>query len=327
MDFVIQHSYLIPLLPLAGAVIAGFFGARWLKGQSHWPIWLGVGVSAVLSIALLFGMIGRVSAERAEGGGHANAAKTATGEECGGEGQKAEGPFTGVPCDWFTWIQAGDPAADVTNRKAKPAAEHHTAGGAESPTTKPAHPAESRYDAASPAREPAGTHLIYEIKPPEGTPNPKLADEVIRALRRRVDPNGVRNLVWRPAAPDKLEVVVPPAAGAGRDNEVADLKRLIAGSGVLEFHTLAFPAGRASEGVSLPPGEYERLAKRLAEQGPKAEAGDAYRWLEVAKPDEVRVASLEKHDGRSYVLVSYKPEDSIDGAVRQVVLGQRPPRK
>jgi NADH:ubiquinone oxidoreductase subunit 5 (subunit L)/multisubunit Na+/H+ antiporter MnhA subunit len=36
--FVIQHAYLIPLLPLIGAVISGFFGAKILKGQSHWPI-------------------------------------------------------------------------------------------------------------------------------------------------------------------------------------------------------------------------------------------------------------------------------------------------
>src|SRR3954464_3841867 len=63
MDFVIDHSYLIPLLPLIGAAIAGFFGARWLKGQSHWPIWIGVGISAVLSIALLTGMVGRGGSE------------------------------------------------------------------------------------------------------------------------------------------------------------------------------------------------------------------------------------------------------------------------
>ena len=58
MNFVIQHSYLIPLLPLIGAVISGFFGARHLKGNSHWPIWITVGISAVLSMVLLFGMLG-----------------------------------------------------------------------------------------------------------------------------------------------------------------------------------------------------------------------------------------------------------------------------
>src|SRR4051794_5683042 len=53
----VQYSFLIPLLPLLGAAIAGFFGARWLKEKSHWPIWLGVGASAVISITLLMSML------------------------------------------------------------------------------------------------------------------------------------------------------------------------------------------------------------------------------------------------------------------------------
>ena len=48
----VHNIWLIPLLPLIGACIAGFFG-KWLKGQSHWPIWLSVGASAVLSFVLL----------------------------------------------------------------------------------------------------------------------------------------------------------------------------------------------------------------------------------------------------------------------------------
>src|SRR5437660_4018234 len=55
--FAVQHAYLIPLLPLIGAAISGFFGAKWLKQNSHWPIWIGVGISAILSLMLLFGML------------------------------------------------------------------------------------------------------------------------------------------------------------------------------------------------------------------------------------------------------------------------------
>ena len=58
MEFVVNHSYLIPLLPMLGAIIAGFFGDRFLKGKAHWPIWLGVGAAALLSLIILFGMIG-----------------------------------------------------------------------------------------------------------------------------------------------------------------------------------------------------------------------------------------------------------------------------
>jgi NADH-quinone oxidoreductase subunit L len=57
MQFVIDHSYLIPLLPLLGALVAGFFGDRLLPGRAHWPIWIGVGCSFLLSFVLLIGMI------------------------------------------------------------------------------------------------------------------------------------------------------------------------------------------------------------------------------------------------------------------------------
>src|SRR5207248_1055819 len=82
--FSIQHAWLIPVLPLIGAAIAGFFGARWLKQQSHWPIWLGVGASAILSIALLFGTLG-LTHHASEGGATASAVK-----------------------NYFTWIEAGN---------------------------------------------------------------------------------------------------------------------------------------------------------------------------------------------------------------------------
>jgi NADH-quinone oxidoreductase subunit L len=58
MQFAIQYSWLIPLLPIVGAIVAGFFGDMLLKGKAHWPIWIGVGCSAALSMMILFGMMG-----------------------------------------------------------------------------------------------------------------------------------------------------------------------------------------------------------------------------------------------------------------------------
>ena len=57
MQFAIHNSYLIPLLPLLGAVVAGFFGDLYLKGKAHLPIWIGVGCSAILSLIILSGMV------------------------------------------------------------------------------------------------------------------------------------------------------------------------------------------------------------------------------------------------------------------------------
>jgi NADH-quinone oxidoreductase subunit L len=84
MNFVINHSYLIPLLPLAAAVLVGFFGKGVLKGLSHLPIWAGVGASAVLAFVLLFGAVGH--------GGHGTLA---------------------YQSDWFHWFSAGDVASGV----------------------------------------------------------------------------------------------------------------------------------------------------------------------------------------------------------------------
>ena len=51
----VQYAYLIPLLPLIGAVIAGFFGKTILKGQSHLPIWAGVGAIVIGGVLLVAG--------------------------------------------------------------------------------------------------------------------------------------------------------------------------------------------------------------------------------------------------------------------------------
>ena len=96
--WIVQHSYLIPLLPLIAAGIAGFFGARWLKGQSHWPIWLGVGVSAVLSISLLFQTLNLV--------GHADA----------GHASPQTSHAVSAAVQVYKWIQAGDPQQAGTNQ-------------------------------------------------------------------------------------------------------------------------------------------------------------------------------------------------------------------
>jgi NADH-quinone oxidoreductase subunit L len=82
--FPIQHSYLIPLAPLAGAAVAGFActGAR--KRLAHWPIWIGVGFAALLSFCLIAQMI-QLGHHAAEG--------------------SAE-PLWTVK-NYFTWIKAG----------------------------------------------------------------------------------------------------------------------------------------------------------------------------------------------------------------------------
>ena len=89
--FPIQHAYLIPLLPLIGAMIAGFFGAKWLKGLSHLLIWAGVGASAVLSIWILVAMVGRWEPHHGAHGEGAAHAEVAAHPEHGSETASAHG--------------------------------------------------------------------------------------------------------------------------------------------------------------------------------------------------------------------------------------------
>ena len=63
-----------------------------------------------------------------------------------------------------------------------------------------------------------GTSLLYEIKEPEGQQGGEptqsayrggLAEEVMAALKKRIDPQGVKNLIWRPHGDTKLEIQMP----------------------------------------------------------------------------------------------------------------------
>ena len=60
-----------------------------------------------------------------------------------------------------------------------------------------------------------GTSLLYEIKPPEGGYTQDLAERVMASLKKRVDPDGVRNLIWRPQGNTRLEVQMPLRPGTG----------------------------------------------------------------------------------------------------------------
>lgn len=61
--FPVQHAYLIPLLPLMAAAAVLLLGSRVFRQQSHWPVWLAVGGSAVLSLWMLLAMAGAAPAE------------------------------------------------------------------------------------------------------------------------------------------------------------------------------------------------------------------------------------------------------------------------
>jgi NADH-quinone oxidoreductase subunit L len=150
--FAFQHAWLIPLLPLIGACIAGLFGARHLKEDSHWPIWIGVGISALLALSLLFGMARQsapIAAESKEGstfmGGPARplvikdehvepAVPIAPDKTAAAPAPRPRDYPLAKSVEVFTWLQAGDPNNEGTPLQPQvvygnPTASLHVAAG------------------------------------------------------------------------------------------------------------------------------------------------------------------------------------------------------
>src|SRR5687767_4333418 len=89
-----------------------------------------------------------------------------------------------------------------------------------------------------------GTSLLYEIKSEDGGPSSgRLAEEVMSALKKRVDPDGQRNLIWRPQGNERLEIQMPLTANSGESKikrqEYADAQRQLEQTNVRSAQVLA----------------------------------------------------------------------------------------
>src|SRR5204863_4668390 len=73
-------------------------------------------------------------------------------------------------------------------------------------------------------------------------------------------------------------------------DDVGELKRLLKGAGVLEFHILAVPPSmnRGDEKSNIPDVEFGQWVERLQKQGPRPRSGDRLRWYLVDNPDEFK---------------------------------------
>src|SRR3954453_2813102 len=63
-----------------------------------------------------------------------------------------------------------------------------------------------------------GRGLREEVKPPAGGWNDvkPLSEVVMESLKKRVDPSGVRNLIWRPQGNQRLEIQMPLTKQSGQ---------------------------------------------------------------------------------------------------------------
>ena len=120
-----------------------------------------------------------------------------------------------------------------------------------------------------------GTILVYEVK--HDSTKTVSMNELISALKHRVDPSGVREIPIRQVGVDRLEIILPEASA----EEVDEVKRNLTDVGALEFRILANhkhdesveKQALSSSGLLRPPSRYQwaRLGEISTGTNPKIE--------------------------------------------------------
>src|SRR5262249_45734939 len=79
-----------------------------------------------------------------------------------------------------------------------------------------------------------GTILVYEVVR-ENLPPGFNMDELISALKKRADPEGVKEIPIRKIGGNRIEIILPQAS----NEEVEEVKKMLIDVGALEFRILA----------------------------------------------------------------------------------------
>jgi SecD/SecF fusion protein len=119
--------------------------------------------------------------------------------------------------------------------------------------------------------------------------------------------------------PDRMAAIDRYVAASDAESQVKnsldsseDIKRLLHGSGVLEFHIVVQRGDLDAGGQA----EYLKMLHRLEAQGPRVEAGDTMRWYEVDKPDNVKTGMVP-YNGKYYVLLWTTLDKTLDHRIGQ----------
>ncbi len=105
-----------------------------------------------------------------------------------------------------------------------------------------------------------GTTLVYDVLVPEGRDSEEVINDTIAIQRERVDSSGVKNLIWRAEAGDRLSVTMAqagPEVQEARDAFDNARKALLANT----LDANAVDAAVAMEDPAARQAEFERLAK------------------------------------------------------------------
>ena len=119
-----------------------------------------------------------------------------------------------------------------------------------------------------------GTILVYEVSE-KGTPAGFNMDDLVAAIKKRVNPDGVREITIREVGGRRIEIILPEAT----DEEVEKVKRDLSEKGSLEFRILASQKNDAEERRG---GKAQAVKKALAPDGLENTPKD-YRWYRLGE--------------------------------------------
>ena len=135
-----------------------------------------------------------------------------------------------------------------------------------------------------------GTSLTYEIKQPEGAATPSdLAEKMATTLKERVDPQGVRNLVWRPQGATRLEIQMPLTGQSAEGQKLRDAYE----NAKTQLEATNVRVATVIDDVDLPAGP-QRDAKIAADAGDSAERKAILADM-VKLSDQIKAARAAKN--------------------------------
>ena len=165
-----------------------------------------------------------------------------------------------------------------------------------------------------------GTILVYEVKK-DSRPDYDI-DELIAALKRRVNPEGVQDIPIRKVGNNRIEIILPQATPA----EVEDVKRKMTDVGSLELRILASEKKDTSEidralsanGLKNPPRGFRwaKLGEIVTGEKPKITADT----LTDASQSWIR----DRYASPTRVLLTGKDDAGRDKSIYVTILSNTP---
>ncbi len=197
-----------------------------------------------------------------------------------------------------------------------------------------------------------GTILVYEVDP-DKKPESYSQEDMVAALKRRLDPADLFNITIRPLSQTRIEIILPTGgrhqadAGEGRraltEDDVERIKELIQRVGSLDFRILAnkhddeAAINASREFFTKAADSWKEFVTTVGNRWPdvKKEAGEKDKTTidDVAPGDLDELTDLilrrnpkeDRATVRQYLRANFKPNDQLQALLKRAEAGMPPP--